>query len=67
MDQENEVALNEAREELVKLQSGDLKIFYCGKNQRHQYEFFSFNLQITWVEFDYSLGESFYRNKVDPI
>ena len=65
---ENEVALNEAREELVKLQSGDPENLLLWEKIR-EISMNSFHLiyKLLGIEFDYSLGESFYRNKVDPI
>ncbi len=65
---EDPVALEEARRELVKLQQGDeenLRIWQ--KINEISYKSFDNIYKRMGVTFDYVLGESFYRDKVDEI
>ena len=65
---EDPVALEEARRELVKLQQGDeenLQIWQ--KINEISYKSFDNIYKRMGVTFDYVLGESFYRDKVDVI
>lgn len=60
--------LNAARQELVKLQNGDpenLKIWKSINNA--SYKAFENIYNQMGIEFDYVLGESFYRDKVDRV
>lgn len=65
---EDPLALEEARQELVKLQGGDaenLKIWE--RINRLSYQSFENIYKRMGVEFDHVLGESFYRNKVEAV
>jgi arginyl-tRNA synthetase len=66
--QENPAALDRARQELVKLQQGDIKnIAIWGCINQLSCQSFDRIYRRMGVEFDYVLGESFYRNKVDDV
>ena len=65
---EDQSNLNEAREELVKLQNGDPENLNLWEKIR-EISMTSFHsiYKMLGVQFDHSLGESFYRDKVEPI
>ena len=65
---EDQSNLNEAREELVKLQNGDPENLKLWEEIR-EISMSSFHsiYKMLGVQFDHSLGESFYRDKVEPI
>jgi arginyl-tRNA synthetase len=65
---EDQSNLNEAREELVKLQNGDPENLNLWEKIR-EISMASFHLiyKMLGIKFDHSLGESFYRDKVEPI
>lgn len=61
-------ALDKARQELVRLQQGDAEnMEIWGKINRISYQSFDAIYKRMGVTFDYVLGESFYRDKVDPV
>ena len=65
---EDQSNLNEAKEELVKLQNGDPENLNLWEKIR-EISMTSFHsiYKMLGVQFDHSLGESFYRDKVEPI
>lgn len=65
---EEESNLAEAREELVKLQNGDSENLALWREIKEisMVSFLSI-YEILGVDFDHSLGESFYKDKIDPI
>lgn len=68
LTKEDEKFLNIAREELVKLQNGDeenLKIWQ--QINELSYKSFQKIYDAFHIKFDYVLGESFYRDKVDEV
>ena len=65
---EDQSNLNEAREELVKLQNGDPENLNLWEKIREiSMDSFHSIYKMLGVQFDHSLGESFYRDKVEPI
>ena len=65
---EEECNLAEAREELVKLQNGDSEnLALWQKIKEISMDSFLSIYEILGVHFDHSLGESFYKDKIDPI
>ena len=65
---ENEIALDEARNELVKLQKGDEENYSLWQKIRDlSLQSFERIYDLLDVKFDYSHGESFYRDRVDKI
>ncbi|MDR2769236.1 MAG: arginine--tRNA ligase [Puniceicoccales bacterium] len=65
---ENATALTQARQELVKLQQGDMEnVAIWERINRLSCRSFDRIYQRMGVEFDYVLGESFYRNKVEAV
>jgi arginyl-tRNA synthetase len=65
---EDQSNLNEAREELVKLQNGDPEnLNLWEKIKEISMASFHTIYKMLGVQFDHSLGESFYRDKVEPI
>ncbi len=68
LTKENSEALAEARNELVKLQNGDPEnIGMWEKISKISYLEFEGIYKMLGVSFDKVLGESFYRDKIDPI
>ena len=68
MVKEDEAKLEQARQELVKLQDGDSENLALWEKIR-DISMFSFEriYQMLGVEFDHALGESFYRDKVGEV
>lgn len=65
---ENESNLIQAREELVKLQNGDSEnLDLWQKIKDISMDSFRSIYETLGVQFDHALGESFYRNKVEPV
>jgi arginyl-tRNA synthetase len=65
---EDESALEEARQELVKLQDGDAKNLSLWEQIRDiSMSSFEKIYSLLGVKFDHSLGESFYRDKVEAV
>ena len=65
MTKENEIALDEARNELVKLQKGDEENYSLWQKIRDlSLQSFERIYDLLDVKFDYSHGESFYRDRV---
>ncbi|MDR0755743.1 MAG: arginine--tRNA ligase, partial [Puniceicoccales bacterium] len=65
---EEATALDRARQELVKLQQGDAEnMMLWERINRLSYQSFDRIYQRMNVTFDYVLGESFYRDKVDDV
>ena len=65
---EDEGNLIQAREELVKLQNGDPEnLELWQKIKDISMDSFLSIYEILGVQFDHALGESFYRNKVEPV
>ncbi|MDR0647545.1 MAG: arginine--tRNA ligase [Puniceicoccales bacterium] len=65
---EDATALDQARQELVKLQQGDAEnLMLWERINRLSYQSFDRIYQRMQVAFDHVLGESFYRNKVDDV
>jgi arginyl-tRNA synthetase len=65
---EDEVALTQARHELVKLQEGDSENLQLWEKIRDiSMSSFLKIYDLLDVKFDHSLGESFYRNQVDEV
>jgi arginyl-tRNA synthetase len=66
--EEDATALDQARQELVKLQQGDTEnVVIWERINQLSYQSFDRIYQRMGVEFDYVLGESFYRDKVDNV
>jgi arginyl-tRNA synthetase len=65
---EDDIALNQARHELVKLQEGDSENLQLWEKIRDiSMSSFLKIYDLLDVKFDHSLGESFYRDKVDAV
>ena len=65
---EDEANLIQAREELVKLQNGDKENLALWQRIKEiSMDSFHSIYDMLGVKFDHSLGESFYKDKVDPI
>jgi arginyl-tRNA synthetase len=65
---EDEANLIQAREELVKLQNGDKENLALWQRIKEiSMDSFHSIYDMLGVQFDHSLGESFYKDKVDPV